>query len=77
MSCGPFCRPLAVSQRVRAPFVEQLGYASAERPSPARYALALENRLLSWNRVLRFDYSRVPGVLSMFGAVLLAFLRYF
>ena len=41
VSCGPFCRPLAVGQRVRAPFVEQLGYASAARLSPARCALAM------------------------------------
>ena len=34
-----------------------------------------ENRLLSWIRVLEFDYSREPGVPSTFDAVLLACLR--
>ena len=66
----------SVSQGVRAPFVEQSGYASAARPSPARCALAMGEPITSWNRVLRFDYSRVPGIPSTFGAVLLACLRY-
>ena len=33
------------------------------------------NQFLSWIRVLRFDYSRVPSVPSTFDAVLLACLR--
>ena len=66
----------SVRQGVRAPLVEQLGYASTARLSPTVCTLAVGDRFLSWIRLLRFDCSRVPGVPSTFNAVLLACLRY-
>ena len=64
-----------VSRGVRAPLVELLGYASDARLSLTRCELAVGEQFLSWIRVLRFDYSRVPSVPSTFDAVLLVCLR--